>query len=314
MNQFPAKLLLFGEYSVLVGSSALGIPVNAFKAEFGFTDVIKAESILEAEKSNRILKKVSEFFDKNNNTFNRFIDIEKFKADIQKGLFLQSNIPMGSGLGSSGALCAAIYNRYSCAEKVSQNENDPLKLKKLRENFSQMEAYFHGKSSGFDPLVSFLQKAILLNRQGDAQPVNPDNLLYNHLTDILLIDSGVSRGNIPFAGQFIDRHMGSGQISPVADKLISLADNCIKSLLESDSEMFFQNVYRLSEFQLNEMTWLIPEPLKNIWQEGLSSGLFALKLCGSGGGGFFTCLSTKKQKATDYFNSIGLSHTGINLF
>ena len=35
------------------------------------------------------------------------------------------------------------------------------------------------------------------------------------------------------------------------------------------------------------MTEMIPDSLKEIWNEGLKLDSFYMKLCGSGGGGFF---------------------------
>src|SRR5208282_653621 len=46
-------------------------------------------------------------------------DTNQFLEDIDKGLYFDSNIPQGYGLGSSGALVAAIYYRYRKSKKKS---------------------------------------------------------------------------------------------------------------------------------------------------------------------------------------------------
>ena len=47
------------------------------------------------------------------------------------GLFFKSNIPQGYGLGSSGAMVAAFYDRYA-KKKISPNEKlTKIKLQKL---------------------------------------------------------------------------------------------------------------------------------------------------------------------------------------
>ena len=38
---------------------------------------------------------------------------ERLDADLEKGMYFDSSIPMGYGVGSSGAIVAAIYDRYA---------------------------------------------------------------------------------------------------------------------------------------------------------------------------------------------------------
>ena len=47
--------------------------------------------------------------------------------DIKRGLFFKSSIPIGYGLGSSGALVSAVYNQYffnkiEISEDISSNK------------------------------------------------------------------------------------------------------------------------------------------------------------------------------------------------
>jgi mevalonate kinase len=54
-------------------------------------------------------------------------------------------VPQGYGVGSSGALVAAIYDRYA-QDKITVLENlTREKLLQLKNIFSQMESFFHGK-------------------------------------------------------------------------------------------------------------------------------------------------------------------------
>jgi mevalonate kinase len=40
------------------------------------------------------------------------MDLKSFEFDINHGLYFDSTIPHGHGVGSSGAVCASIYDRY----------------------------------------------------------------------------------------------------------------------------------------------------------------------------------------------------------
>ena len=76
-------------------------------------------------------------------------------TDLKAGWTLETNIPLGYGLGSSGALCAAIIDKYSRERSWTQE--------KLRSQLQQMESLFHRTSSGIDPLISFLQKPLIMD-------------------------------------------------------------------------------------------------------------------------------------------------------
>jgi len=77
-------------------------------------------------------------------------------------LYFDSSIPQGYGVGSSGALVAAIYDTYAI-DKIEATETLTRdKLLRLKEIFSLMESFFHGKSSGLDPLNSYLSIPILM--------------------------------------------------------------------------------------------------------------------------------------------------------
>lgn len=57
---------------------------------------------------------------------------------------------------------------------------------------------------------------------------------------------------------------------------------------------------------------MIPENFMPAWQWGLDSGIFQLKLCGSGGGGFLLGFTTDYQAAKKYFS--GLKHDVIPVY
>jgi mevalonate kinase len=90
-------------------------------------------------------------------------NIQALQNDIDKGMYFDSSIPQGYGVGSSGALVAAIYDKYA-TQKITILENlTREKLLALKKIFAAMESFFHGKSSGLDPLNSYLSLPILIN-------------------------------------------------------------------------------------------------------------------------------------------------------
>jgi len=295
VTSYPAKLLLFGEYSVLLGSRALGIPIKAFHAGLDFINQLNGVSLIRAEESNIQLKKLCDYYLEKLLVFAKFLDLDRFVADVKEGLYLSSTIPRQYGMGSSGALCAALFGRYGIIKKEQ--------LTILREKFIQMESCFHGKSSGFDPLVIYLQKAIMLEVGGEAIPFTSNNINGDYKIKVYLIDSGIFRSNTPFVNNFLDAFAPGGIVGTSAQKLISLTNSCIDKFISENEDDFWKEILNLSRFQLDTMSHLIPNHLQRYWSEGLQSELFALKLCGSGGGGYFTCFTLNKKGSVNYFRN-----------
>jgi len=45
---------------------------------------------------------------------------------------------------------------------------------------------------------------------------------------------------------------------------------------------------------------MIPGPMTGVWEKGLADGTFALKLCGSGGGGFLLGYDTGQGETASH--------------
>ena len=155
---FYSKILLFGEYGIIKDSKGLSIPYNFYNGALK----VDEHPTLEAQKSNESLKRFVTYLKGLDKELVAF-DIETLQNDVDAGMYFDSSIPQGYGVGSSGALVAAIYDKYA-SNKITVLENlTREKLLKLKTIFSEMESFFHGKSSGLDPLNSYLSITILIN-------------------------------------------------------------------------------------------------------------------------------------------------------
>jgi len=101
---FNSKILLFGEFSILNNLDALIIPFSKFYGNLAFDYKIKTNE------SNFELSKYFKFLELNK--FNNILDLDNFKSDLDRNIYFESNIPIGYGLGSSGALVAAVFDKY----------------------------------------------------------------------------------------------------------------------------------------------------------------------------------------------------------
>ena len=114
---FYAKILLFGEYGIIKDSKGLAIPYNSFKGALKSTYNLSGES----KKSNENLIKFYEYLSHITTDLVSF-DFSTFKKDIDTGMYFDSSIPQGYGVGSSGALVASIYDQYA-KDKITVLEN-----------------------------------------------------------------------------------------------------------------------------------------------------------------------------------------------
>ena len=145
-ERYYSKVILFGEYSMIFDSTALMVPLRQFSAQWRFASHLLAQG---SAASNASLQRFADYLSTLDGVKDNF-DLQRFKHDLYYNLFLDSNVPSGYGLGSSGTLVAAVYDAYA-----KHKTDDFLALKTL---FGQMESFFHGSSSGIDPLQCYVGK------------------------------------------------------------------------------------------------------------------------------------------------------------
>jgi len=289
---FYSKILLFGEYGIIKNSKGLSIPYNFFKGGFKLGDLNNQE----VKKSNNNLRLFKDFISKLDNTIVAF-DLNKMDNDLNMGMYFDSTIPQGYGVGSSGALVAAIYDRYA-QNKITVLENlTKEKILVLKHIFSEMESYFHGKSSGLDPLNSYLSLPILMHSKNKVETTWIPSQFYNGKGAVFLLDSGESSDTAPMVEIFFESMKNKEYSKIIKEDFINTTDNCVDDFLKADFKSLFLNIKKLSKVVLKNFKPMIPEDFHNIWAKGIESNDYFLKLCGSGGGGYILGFSQDFEKA-----------------
>ena len=217
----------------------------------------------------------------------RFIDLPTFSKALSKGLFFDSNIPLGYGMGSSGALCAAIYDTFG-------KNKEQYSLQELKGILGRMESFFHGASSGIDPLVCYLDHPIIINPEIKKVDLPKANITGKG--SIFLIDTGVKREASPFIHGFLERCKEEIYNKKCKSQLVPLVDDAIHTYLNGQWAMLFNTLHELSLFQYRYFDFMILDTFKEVWLKGLSSNHFKLKICGAGGGGFLLGISIDYKK------------------
>jgi mevalonate kinase len=289
---FYSKILLFGEYGIIKDSKGLSIPYNFYN---GALKVDKNPSE-RAIKSNASLKRYVDYLQGIDSNLVSF-DIETLREDVGKGMYFDSSIPQGYGVGSSGALVAAIYDKYA-HDKITVLENlTREKLLKLKSIFSEMESFFHGKSSGLDPLNSYLSIPILINSKDNIEATGIPAQLNNGKGAVFLIDSGIVGETAPMVSIFMENMKQEGFRKMIKNQFVKHTDACVEDFLTGNIKSLFKNTKQLSKVVLNHFKPMIPQQFHELWENGIKTNDYYLKLCGSGGGGYILGFTKDIEKA-----------------
>ena len=289
---FYSKILLFGEYGIIKDSKGLSIPYNFYN---GALKKDKNPSV-KAIKSNKKLKDFLEHLKTINDDLVVF-DFVKLDLDILEGMYFDSSIPQGYGVGSSGALVAAFYDKYA-QNKITVLENlTREKLLKLKAIFAEMEAFFHGKSSGLDPLNSYLSLPILINSQDNIEATGIPSQQNSGKGAVFLLDSGITGETAPMVRIFMENMKQEGFREMIKNQFIKYTDCCVDDFLKGDIKSLFDNTKQLSKVVLNHFKPMIPKQFHELWKKGIETNEYYLKLCGSGGGGYILGFTEDIERA-----------------
>jgi mevalonate kinase len=296
-RKYYSKILLFGEYTLLAGSRALTVPFDKFS---GTLEIPIAYSTIQLA-SNKSLKEFFIYLDKNRSNYPPGLKfaMDQFEFDLSNGLFLNSNIPQGYGVGSSGVLVAAVYAAYAI-DPISPEKESGLSI--LKNYFSFMESYFHGRSSGLDPLSCYSGKPLLIS--------DSKNIEFAHFATsgriqdfgVFLIDTHITSKTGGLVELFLERSNDRVFRSVLENKIIPRNSNCIHSFLQGEQKTFFDELKMLSVLQFEYFSEMIPSEFMALWEKGMQTGKYYLKLCGSGGGGFLLGFTLEKSNAKDFFS------------
>lgn len=252
-----------------------------------------------AQQSNMALSRFAEYLDKLTKEQPELVsfNVKELKEDIAKGMYFDSSIPQGYGVGSSGALVAAIYDKYA-NDKITVLENlTRKKLLKLKTIFGNMESFFHGKSSGLDPLNSYLSLPILINSKDNIESTSIPTQNAKGKGAVFLLDSGSTGETAPMVQLFMEQMKSEGFRNMLKNQFIKHTDACVEDFVNGNVKSLFGNLKQLSNVVLDNFKPMIPAKFHELWKQGIDSNEYYLKLCGSGGGGYILGFTEDLAKA-----------------
>lgn len=267
----PAKLLLFGEHTVLHGSRAYAVPLRRFTARLT-TDGTQA-SLFAAWHAYAVSRPA----------LAAALDLDAWSAAVPT-LGIDSDIPRGYGLGSSGSLTALVWERFASAPLDADHA-------RLRGLLGELEGFFHGTSSGLDPLVCHLRCPVVVGSGGSAVALPQNEPTLPQPTSggrWFLYDSGHRRDGGAAIARFSESCQREAWRRDVLDPMWAQVDALVDyAALRSRPSEAVAAMRTLSRLQLNHLGFLIPGHVQPDWSRWLAEDHAYLKLCGAGGGGYF---------------------------
>jgi mevalonate kinase len=285
-DRYYSKVILFGEYSMIFDATALMIPLKRFSAQWQFP---QSRNMAASLTSNQSLKRFYQYISENE-TLSYLFDLQALKKDLDEGLFLASNVPSGYGLGSSGTLVAAVYDRYAL-----QKTENYLQLKTL---FGQMESHFHGSSSGIDPLQCYLGKPFKITPKGVE--LLSDDFLKKDI-HICLIDTKIKSNTKPLVNHFKAQRENPGFLNRFQAEYVPCVTSCIDAMINSNKELFFNSLKRLTKGQLEFLRPMVTDNTLVHFSTDYDFN-FGVKISGSGGGGYVLGFTDDVEQVSKLLN------------
>ena len=272
---YHSKLLLFGEHLINQGARGLAIPTDIFEGNFNFIQEKLNEQALVSNKAIQELTHYIVFHPQLSKIYNT----NQLLSDLERGLYFQSNIPQGYGIGSSGALVAGLCDQYRNTAIDSKN------FTAVKEELAQLESFFHGKSSGLDPMVCFYNQSVLVEN-GTVSKVFALKKSPHQIFKIFLVNTHNARKTEKWVRLFLTKCAEPKFAQLLSESLVKASDTCIDSFLVNKYVQFWKSLQLVSQIHFDHFTEFIPEKFHACWKNGLRNHEYYLKLCGAGGGGF----------------------------
>lgn len=270
--EVPAKWILAGEHSVLRGSEALVFPLNSKTFKLSY---IEKNSDLEINIDGNNRQEIELIIW---SVFERALRNLNLKRESLKGqINISSNIALGGGMGASATLCVAITELFAYLGFVP----DSNKFIFARE----LENLFHGESSGVDVAVTLMKKPLVFKRESGFS-----DLIVNHKPNLYLSYSG-ERGVTKDCIQKVKKLFETNEpLAQSIDQQMIETVNTFKDLLRSESSPvnWIKNMKKANT--CFEQWGLLTENTRLHQKQLLDHGALAVKLTGSGGGGYVLSL------------------------
>lgn len=266
------KWILAGEHAVLRGSPALVFPLRSRSFYLQHNNSSEDLKILvDGEHGEEFKLLVYGVLEK-------ACELSKVsRSKVTGDLRLRSNIPAGAGLGASAALCSAIARMWVSEFGLSQNEAYSFA--------KSLEDVFHGESSGVDVAVALSNRGLKFSRNGLRESLSP---LWSPVFRLSYTGRrGVTKDCVQKVKDLIQKD--SLRAEALDQQMKSAVQLCEEALCVSSSQDKLIQAIQMAQGCFEAWGLCEGEVRDHVsWLQ--KSGALAVKMTGSGGGGFVLSL------------------------
>ena len=148
-----------------------------------------------------------------------------------------------------------------------------------------------------DPTICYLQLPLLLRSAQDIGTVSMPDLPLNGRGGVFLLNSGGPGETQPMVQIFMDKLKEDGFRRLMTEQFKCYNDACVAAFLEGKTDVLLRELKKLSGLVLANFGPMIPSDYHNLWQKGIDTNAYYLKLCGSGGGGYILGFAPDLEQA-----------------
>jgi mevalonate kinase len=215
------------------------------------------------------------------------------------GVTIQSNLPIGRGMGSSAALAVALGRAWAalCGEPPSSEA--------ITRDAWAVERIFHGSPSGIDHTVSLRGGAVVYRKTEAGAEFTKIDLAP---LPLVVIDSGTAGDTAALVAGVQARRPG---VDPLLAEIGSLVEAAIPTL--GDPDLSDLGCTMKENHRLLKCIGVSTPVLDGIVDLAMDAGAYGAKLAGAGGGGIAIALAEDRSRVMEAAQLAGFHAVAIDL-
>lgn len=267
-----AKIILFGEHAVVYGRPAIAVPLTQLRARARIAARADTGIVVHVRDQARTFR-LEEAADDDPLAVITRLTIESLKVGGDFELWIESDIPLASGLGSGAAVSAAIVRaiaafggRVLAAEQVSKLVYETERL-------------YHGSPSGIDNTVIAYEKPMRFTRA-----LGPKLIQISRPFTLVIANTGKSSPTKVSVGDVRrGRELDPARYETIFDEIEMIVDDALKALASGENDslggLMTRNQEKLRELDVSS------NEIEHLLNAGMHAGAAGGKLSGGGRGG-----------------------------
>jgi len=273
----PAKVILLGEHAVVYDKPSIAVPVSSLRAQVKITQN-PDEQLIKIKAANQDIQDIvitpDNFHMDEPLVFAIRVFLEQFDLPFRgMDIFLDSQIPVASGLGSGAAVSTALFRSLASIFEVN------IETAQLNNLVYAVEKLHHGTPSGIDNTVIVYEKPVYFQR---SQPI--ERLEIAAPFTLLIADTGekaLTRKAVNDVRHlFITNNLKTGLILDEIGSIVVTAKTCIETGdFKTLGGLMTQNHELLKSLNVSS------DSLNRLVKTALNHGALGAKLSGGGQGG-----------------------------